>query len=907
MGKKNRQRRVEVYSSDDEGQPVSCMNNANAPAPAPTVEEANNQKDIEEELPAMPRLKTAAEKKAEKKARAKAAKNSGGNKPSATSAVNNAPSNNSNSNNNNDNNKKGTKNRKQRKQYSSTEEETSESESDHEAPEPEPVVVKAKTPQQKKNNNNNNKKGEEPKVVAEKVEPTVPVKRIVYGHRKKKNTNKAQEEQKRLEEEELAAKKKKELQEEQARLEKEAAEKLEKLNLQGNSDDEQHPAASFIDNVSQDWDASDVEDDWENIGSTSDEKEEEKEKQVVVVEEIEPKPEPEPIPKPEAKVEPPKKEELPPKEKVFRSPICCVLGHVDTGKTKILDNIRSSNVQDGEAGGITQQIGATFVPKEAIVKRIAPINKQGKIVLDVPGLLIIDTPGHESFSNLRLRGSSLCDIAILVIDLQHGLEPQTIESLKMIRKKKTPFVVALNKIDVCYGWEANKNAGFRQTFKKQKKSVQDHFNDLASRTILQLNEQGLNADLYYENKDLRSNISLVPTSARTGEGIPDLLGLLTQLTQRFMAKRITLKENVECTVLEVKKVTGLGTTIDVILSQGTLKQGQTIVLCGLNGAIVTTVRELLMPEPLKELRIKSQYKSHKEITAAQGVKIFAKGLGEAVAGTQLYVCDAGDQESIDFAKRECEEELVETLKKFDTEEQGVTAQASTLGALEAILVFFKASDIPVASVDIGPVHKKNVVKTSTQKDEQYRIILSFDVSVDPDAALWAKQNKITIFTADIIYHLFDKYIAFRKDIAEKRKNAVRHLAWFPCRMSILPDAIFRKRDPIIMGVNILEGTLRKGIPIIVPGKNGEEIGVIDSIELNEKQIEVGKSGTNVCVRIQNTADAPRAFGRHFDDKDELCTKLSRKAIDTLKDHFRDDMSKDDWKLIMKMKKKFGII
>ncbi|XP_011629155.1 eukaryotic translation initiation factor 5B [Amborella trichopoda] len=286
----------------------------------------------------------------------------------------------------------------------------------------------------------------------------------------------------------------------------------------------------------------------------------------------------------------------------LRSPICCILGHVDTGKTKLLDCIRRTNVQVGEAGGITQQIGATYFPMENIRERTKELKSDAN--LRVPGLLVIDTPGHESFTNLRSRGSGLCDIAILVIDIMHGLEPQTIESINLLKMRHTPFIVALNKVDRLYGWKNCPDAPIRNALKQQSREVNNEFETRLSQIITQLKEQGLNSELYYRNKEIRKYVSIVPTSAITGEGIPDLLMLLVQLTQKMMEEKLMYISEVQCTVLEVKVIEGLGTTIDVVLVNGVLHEGDQIVVCGMQGPIVTNIRALLTPHPMKELRVK---------------------------------------------------------------------------------------------------------------------------------------------------------------------------------------------------------------------------------------------------------------------------------------------------------------
>lgn len=495
----------------------------------------------------------------------------------------------------------------------------------------------------------------------------------------------------------------------------------------------------------------------------------------------------------------------------LRSPICCILGHVDTGKTKLLDKIRQTNVQEGEAGGITQQIGATYFPVEAIRQKTAVVNPDGKFEFKVPGLLIIDTPGHESFSNLRSRGSSLCNIAILVVDIMHGLEPQTLESMKLLRDRRTPFIVALNKIDRLYGWKKIDNNGFQESLALQNKAVQNEFKNRLEQTKVAFAEQGFNSELFYENKSMAKYVSLVPTSAHTGEGIPDMLKLIVQLTQERMVGSLMYLSEVQATVLEVKAIEGFGMTIDVILSNGILREGDRIVLCGVEGVIKTNIRALLTPAPLKELRLKSAYVHNKEVKAALGVKISAPGLEGAIAGSRLLVVGPDDDES--DLEDEVEADLATLFSRVEKSGRGVSVQASTLGSLEALLDFLKDCKIPVANVGIGPVFKRDVMQCGImlEKARDYAVMLCFDVKVDKEAQAYADEQGIKIFTADIIYHLFDQFTKHMDELLEKKKEESKLLAVFPCVLS--PVAVFNKTDPIVIGVDVVEGQLRINTPI----------------------------------------------------------------------------------------------
>ncbi|KAL5843771.1 hypothetical protein ACOSQ4_009729 [Xanthoceras sorbifolium] len=593
-------------------------------------------------------------------------------------------------------------------------------------------------------------------------------------------------------------------------------------------------------------------------------------------------------------------------EEILRSPICCIMGHVDAGKTKLLDFVRGTNVQEGEAGFITQQIGATYFPAENIRERTKELKADAK--LKVPGLLVIDTPGHESFTSLPSRGSGLCDIAILVVDIMKGLKPQTIESLNLLKMRNTEFIVVLNKVDRLYGWKMCRNAPIVKALKQQSKDVQNQFNMKLIQIITQFKEQGFNTELYYKNKEMGETFSIVPTSAVSGEGIPDLLLLLVQWTQKTMVEKLTFSNEVQCTVLEVKVIEGHGTTIDVVLVDGVIHEGDQIVVCGLQGPIITTIRALLTPHPMKELRVKGTYLHHKEIKAAQGIKITAQGLEHAIAGTGLYV--VGPDDDVEDVKEAAMEDMKSVMNRIDKTGEGVYVQASTLGSLEALLEFLKSPDvkIPVSGIGIGPVHKKDVMKASVmlEKKKEFATILAFDVKVTPEAHELSKELGVKIFIDDVIYHLFDQFKIYICNLKEEKKREAADEAVFPCVLEIL--RVLHNKNPIILGVDVLEGIAKVGTPICILQKNFIDIGRIASIENNRKPVEIAKKGQEVSVKIvgSNPEEQQKIFGRHFDLKDKLVSHISRRSIDVLEAHYWDDLSPDERKLVVKLKNIFKI-
>jgi translation initiation factor 5B len=599
----------------------------------------------------------------------------------------------------------------------------------------------------------------------------------------------------------------------------------------------------------------------------------------------------------------------------LRCPIVVIMGHVDTGKTKLLDKIRKTNVQEGEAGGITQQIGATYFEQSTLIKQTEKLNVTEKFNITIPGMLIIDTPGHESFANLRSRGSSLCDVAILVVDLMHGLEQQTIESLKMLTARGVPFVIALNKIDRCYQWKTCKDTPIRDALKEQPENTISEFRTRATNAKVELAEQGVNSNIYWEmgeddweNSDF---IPLVPTSAITGEGVQDVLMLLCQMAQRKVWRQLMWHANLQATVLEVKAIDGLGMTVDVLVVNGTLKEGDKAVFCTLDGPIVTEIRGLLTPPPSREMRVKSEYIHHKEVKGALGVKVIGNGLEKVMAGTPVMVIGPGDEE--EDIKAEVMSDLSSLQDKLSTDTKGVMVYASTLGALEALLQFLREDTkppIPVSQIGIGTIHKRDVTKISIMNEKgcsEYATILAFDVPVEKEAREHATLMNVRIFTADIIYHLFDQFTKFMEELSERRRQEAAEIAVFPCICRVLPQHIFNQKDPIILGMEVVEGILKVGTPLCVPALEGLHIGKVISIEMNGKEQETAKKGSSVAVKIVNEGNPNLTYGRQFDASHSLYSTLTRASIDALKENFKDKLENEDWRLVVKLKKIYNIL
>jgi len=564
-------------------------------------------------------------------------------------------------------------------------------------------------------------------------------------------------------------------------------------------------------------------------------------------------------------------------DRSLRSPVICVLGHVNTGKTKILDKIRNTNVQNKEAGGITQQIGASKIP----------VND-----LFFSDLLFIDTPGHTSFCNLRIRGTSLCDIAILVIDIMHGLESQTIESINILRKNRTPFIIALNKVDILNQWNTvvdNKDLD---------KLI--HFNTLYKNIIVQLGMQGLNAKLYYNNDNMREYVSIVPVSAITGYGIDNLLSHICSLSHERLYKQLMYSENLKATILEIKVLSGFGTVIDVILSNGSLNENDTMIIASINGPIVTQIKSIFIQKD-------NLYESCKTIKATNACRIVAKDLDQSLVGFPIKI--AHNYNEINT----CKEELIELLKEYNNikvSEHGVFIHASSFGAIEALIDLLNSQNIPYAGVNIGLINKHNIIKASTMHNHNplYAVILAFNIKIDIEIQKLANEHNVRIISADIIYHIFDKYMALYNEYKLKKQQEYKHIMVYPCKLKILPQYIFKTRGPIILGVKVEEGILKKDT-VICTEHNGTivELGKVASIQINNIDIYEAIKDKEVCIKIINIGDSPKMFGRHFTETSVLMSKITRESIDVAKNYFRDELSKNNWRLIINLKTIMNII
>jgi len=545
----------------------------------------------------------------------------------------------------------------------------------------------------------------------------------------------------------------------------------------------------------------------------------------------------------------------------IRQPIVVVLGHVDSGKTSILDKIRGTGVQGREAGGITQHIGASFLPTETIKKLTGPLyEKLSKGEHTIPGLLVIDTPGHEIFTNLRARGGSAADIAILVVDANRGFQPQTTESLKILESRKVPFVVALNKTDMVSGWKKSDIPFISMAIKEQDPFVQTSIDEKIYNVVAALSVLGYQSEAFYRVQDFKKEISIVPVSARTGVGIPELLAVLVGLAQQFLQKRLAQEEkSTRGIVLEVNDEVGLGPTANIILIDGHLKKEDNVIIAKRDSVVITKPKAMLLPKPLDEMRDpRDKFKPINEVYAAAGVKIASPDLDGVLPGSTLYATD-NDEEAKNLKK------LIESEMKsvfIKTETKGIILKCDTIGSLEALTEMLRRQNIPISLADIGPVTRRDIMEAKAVKENHRHlgVILAFNVKITPEAQTESDNYHVKIFDDKIIYSLLDTYIQWVDDDNADLENSMFSELTPISKFTFLKGYIFRNSNPAVFGIRVDVGKLRQKISFM--NKTGKKIGTIHQLQHENKTVETAKAGQEVACSVQNIT-----IGRQIQEED----------------------------------------
>jgi translation initiation factor 5B len=579
----------------------------------------------------------------------------------------------------------------------------------------------------------------------------------------------------------------------------------------------------------------------------------------------------------------------------LRQPVLVVLGHVDSGKTSLLDTIRGTGVQAREAGGITQHIGASFFPVDTIKQLTGPLyEKLAKSESPVPGLLVIDTPGHEVFANLRSRGGSAADIAIVVIDANKGFEQQTFESIEILKRRKVPFVVALNKVDMIAGWRRINSPYVTEQVKAQDSSVTTMLDERIYNVVGSLSKLGYNSEGFWRVKDFTKEVAIVPVSAAKNIGIPELLAVVVGLSQQFMAKRLERREGpARGIILEIKEEIGLGPSANLVLIDGILRVGNNIIVAKRDRAVVTKIKALLLPKPLDEMRDpRDKFKPVAEVVSAAGVKITSPDLEGVLAGSPLYVLENKEEET---RLRPIVEDEIKNTIVADNDTQGVILLCDTIGSLEAVRDMLGKAEIPIQKADIGHITRRDVLAASAvkEKNRYLGVILGFNVKILEEANREAQERGIQVFSERVIYNLVRNYTDWVSYQREHEDSILFNEIPPVCRFQFMKGFVFRRNFPAVFGAEIQIGKLRQKVEVI--NEVGKRIGIIHQIQENGKPIDEANQGEQVAVSIKEIS-----VGRHINEGDIFYTNLKSKEAKLLLERFSARLTPDEKSLLDKI-------
>ena len=571
-------------------------------------------------------------------------------------------------------------------------------------------------------------------------------------------------------------------------------------------------------------------------------------------------------------------------KEIIRQPIVTILGHVDHGKTSLLDTIRHSTVTEREAGKITQAIGASIVPEQTIQRLCGKLLKKLNIELTIPGLLFIDTPGHAAFSTLRKRGGSLADIAIVVVDINEGFKPQTLEALEILKNSKTPFIIAANKIDLLPGWRKQSEA-ILENISKQQEDVMRKIEERLYEIVGKLHELGFESERFDRVESYTKQIAIVPISAKTNEGLQELFMVLSGLTQKFMADKLKcdIAKGARGSILEVKEEPGLGKTVDVIIYEGYVKVNDIIVIGGLDKPIVTKVRALLEPKPLSEMMDKkSKFKGVKEICAANGVKIAAPEMDDVIAGMPIFA--VGDGEDIEEIKAQVQQQIDEVM--IETDKEGIIIKADAIGSLEALTTLLREKGISIRKAKIGKISKKDIIDAEANENDSFaRVILGFNIDVMPDAVSYLNESGVKVISSNIIYKIIEDYEKWLTE--EKKRIELEGLEKLGrgAKLLIMPNHTFRQSGPAIVGIDITAGMLKTNTQLMKA--DGVPITRVKSLKNGEDNVSEAKAGTQLALAMDGIT-----IGRQVHEKDVMYSFISEEDFKKLKE-YKDYLSNDE--------------
>ncbi|MEM4152712.1 MAG: translation initiation factor IF-2 [Candidatus Pacearchaeota archaeon] len=551
---------------------------------------------------------------------------------------------------------------------------------------------------------------------------------------------------------------------------------------------------------------------------------------------------------------------------IIRQPIVTVAGHVDHGKTTILDSIRGTCIAAKEPGLITQKISFTFVPSEIIEERCSKLLKKFNIRLEIPGFLFIDTPGHAAFSNLRKRGGALADLAIVVIDINEGIMEQTRESIEVLRAGKVPFIVALNKIDNITGW-TKRSENLQENIEKQAQFTKEEFDKKLYKIINDFTTLGFDSDLFYRISNFTKQLALVPCSGKTCEGLPELIVMLAGLAQRFLKGKLTLGEEGKGTILEIKKEKGF-ITIEAILYDGELNKKDSLVIATLEKPIETKIRALFEALPLGK-----GFRPCDKVVAASGIRLYLPETTEIVPGMPFVVINEKNIKNIENIKSALQKEVQQQLK---LDKEGIIAKAESLGSLEALLFLLRKEGIEVSKAEIGNIKRQDIALAVANLETQplNAVIVGFNVDIETGTPL---DERIKIIKSDVVYHIIEQLGKWRQEKAlEIVREKLERLNW-PCKIKILRNCCFRQSKPAIFGIRVEAGILKPGVQLI--NEEGKEIDKIKSMQSEGKGVEKAMAGQELAISLPNIT-----FGRQIREDEILYVNLSEEEFKKWKEN-----------------------